>query len=146
MYKISYKQIKMDKISPIKERILQFIESQGITKTDFCKNTNISYSNLKGRSLFSEIGGEQIGHILNYYSEISPIWLLLGQGSMLKEEKATYYAQGNLVGGNLTQGSETTTVANSSLDKNNEQILEILQKELELKNKIIAKLMGLEEK
>jgi len=35
----------MDKISPIKERILQYIDSKGITKTDFCENTGISYQN-----------------------------------------------------------------------------------------------------
>ena len=73
-----------DKISPIKERILQFIENQGITKKDFCDKTKISYANMRGKSLFSEIGGEQISEILSQYGEISPEWLLLGKGEMLR--------------------------------------------------------------
>ena len=77
----------MDKISPIKEKILYFLEKQGITKVDFCEKTGIAYANLKGKGLFSEIGGTQIGKILSVYSEISPEWLLTGQGSMLRETK-----------------------------------------------------------
>lgn len=74
----------MDKISPIKERILQFIEYKDITKKDFCDVTGISYANLKGKSLFSEIGGNQIGEILSTYGEISSDWLLTGNGNMIK--------------------------------------------------------------
>ena len=74
----------MDKISPIKERILQFIEIKRITKEYFCKRTGISYANLRGKSLFSEIGGSQIAEILSNFGEISPEWLLTGKGDMLK--------------------------------------------------------------
>lgn len=74
----------MDKISPIKERILQFIETHNIAKTDFCEKTGISYANMKGKSLQSEIGGTQIGEILSTYSQISAEWLLTGKGQMLK--------------------------------------------------------------
>lgn len=48
---------------------------------DFCQNTGISYSNLKGQSLKSEIGGEAIGKILSVYPEINPQWLLTGIGN-----------------------------------------------------------------
>ncbi len=86
----------MDKISPIKQRILHFIENQGIRKVDFSEKTQISYSNLKGKSLYSEIGGEQITKILEEYSEISPEWLLLGKGDMLKNrELVTNNINGN---------------------------------------------------
>lgn len=78
----------MNKISPIKERILQFIEIQNITKLDFCNKTGISYSNLKGKSLFSEIGGDKIVEILTTYPEISPEWLLTGKGNMLKDDNS----------------------------------------------------------
>lgn len=72
-----------DKISPIKERILQYIEYKGIQKKDFCEKTGISYANMKGRSLFSEMGGAQIAEILYLYDEISAEWLLRGVGPML---------------------------------------------------------------
>jgi len=76
----------VDKISPIKERILQFIEYKGIAKTDFCKKTGISYANMKGKSLFSEIGGGQIGEIISTFPQISAEWLLTGKGEMLKSD------------------------------------------------------------
>lgn len=128
-----------------KERILQFIEIQGITKSIFFEKTGIKRGFLDADKLEGSVSDVFLAKIIATFPEINPEWLITGKGSMLKEEKATYYAQGNLVGGNLTQGNETTT-ANNGLDKTNEQVLEILQKELEVKNKIIAKLMGLEEK
>lgn len=74
----------MEKISPIKERILQFLEIRQISKVDFCKATGISYANLKGKGLASEIGGLQIAKILSIYKEMSSEWLIMGQGPMLK--------------------------------------------------------------
>jgi phage repressor protein C with HTH and peptisase S24 domain len=77
----------MDKISPIKERILQFIDSQNIKKIDFCELTGISYANLKGKSLYSEIGGDKIAEILSIYPYLNPEWLLTGKGEMLKKRE-----------------------------------------------------------
>lgn len=77
----------MDKISPIKERVLQFLDFQSIKKIDFCESTGISYANMKGKGLFSEIGGSQIGKILSFYPQINAEWLLTGKGSMLKSSE-----------------------------------------------------------
>ncbi|GHT61765.1 hypothetical protein FACS189451_04510 [Bacteroidia bacterium] len=88
-------QVKMEKISPIKERILYFIERHGVAKTHFCEKTDISYANLKGKGLCSEFGGGQIGKILSTYPEISAEWLLTGNGPMLKEEDVTADNQEN---------------------------------------------------
>ena len=82
--KISYKQQNMNKISPIKQRMLQYIEYSGITKQLFCEKTGISYANIKGKSLESEFGGAQIAEILSVFSEISSDWLLTGTGEMLR--------------------------------------------------------------
>lgn len=76
----------MEQISPIKKRILQFIEYKGIAKTEFCEKTSISYANMKGKSLISEIGGSQLGENLSIYPDLSADWLLTGEGEMLKEE------------------------------------------------------------
>lgn len=83
----------MDEISPIKKRIIEFIEIQGVTKLNFCKSVDISYSNLKGKSLLSEIGGEALVKISSFYSDINLEWLITGKGSMLKEEKQSTYSQ-----------------------------------------------------
>lgn len=80
----------MDKISPIKENILYFIDNQKIKKEDFYKKTDISASNFKGTGLKSEIGGDKIVKILSSYPIINPEWLLTGKGEMLKKKKAYY--------------------------------------------------------
>ena len=75
----------MEKIfSPIKARIYQFIDFKGITRTEFCQKTGLSYGNFKGNAMKSELGGNQIAKILEVFSEINPEWLLLGNGEMLR--------------------------------------------------------------
>ena len=72
------------KISEIKQRVLQFIDNQNLSKYEFCKKTGIGKSNLSGISLKSELGGTQISQILNHFPNISPDWLILGNGEMLR--------------------------------------------------------------
>lgn len=74
----------MDKISPIKKRILQYIDSVRISRIDFCEKVGISYANMKGKGLESEIGGTQIVKILSRSPDLSPEWLLTGNGAMLR--------------------------------------------------------------
>ena len=74
----------MDKIlSPIKGRVLQFIEIKKITKESFFNSTGIARSNFSGPNAKSELGGDKIAKILNNYPEINPAWLILGEGEML---------------------------------------------------------------
>ncbi len=126
--KISYNKIKMDKISPIKERILQFIENQKITKADFCAKTGISYANLKGRSLFSEIGGDKIAEILSIYPEISSDWLVLGRGKMLKTDTSPsepkQMTSDNTVVLNLVDRIEKLSAENAVLKREIEELKE----------------------
>lgn len=95
----------MDKISPIKERILLFIDNQEITKIDFCEKTSIAYANMKGKGLMSEIGGDKIAKILSIYPQLNAEWLLTGKGKMLR--------------GNST--SKSSTIVTTSLSGDNNQ-------------------------
>ena len=70
----------------IKERMLKYLEINKITKQKFCELTGISYGNITGKAVESEFGGEQITEILRIFSDISPDWLLLGKGEMLREK------------------------------------------------------------
>ena len=74
----------LEKNPQIKSRLLYFLDYKGIRKTDFSKQTGISYSNIKGDAQKSELGGEQISKILETYSELNPEWFLLGIGDMLR--------------------------------------------------------------
>lgn len=83
-------QEKKYKISHIKKNILQFVEYKGVTKVEFCEKTGISYENMTGNGLKSELGGDKIHKILHIFPEIDANWLLTGEGSMFKSgEKNT---------------------------------------------------------
>ncbi len=76
------------KFSPIKSRIIQFIDYKGIKKSDFFKLTGISASNFKAKGAKSELGGEKIVKILSVFPELNPEWLVTGKGPMLRDEPA----------------------------------------------------------
>lgn len=76
----------MENISTIKDRILTFLESEGIKKADFYSTTGISDSNFKGKNLSSQLGGDAIVKVLTSYPNLSADWLLTGAGSMLKDD------------------------------------------------------------
>lgn len=69
----------------IKDRILTFLKEQGVSREDFYRSTGLSASNFKGVALKSELGGDKIVKILTVYNILSPEWLLMGNGSMLKQ-------------------------------------------------------------
>ena len=71
-------------MAKIKDRIIEYLKINGITKQDFCEKTGISYANMVGKSLQSEFGGEQIYEILHKFPELNPDWLMLGKGEMLR--------------------------------------------------------------
>lgn len=84
----------MDKIlSPLKNRVLQYIDNQGLTKKSFFDKTGISASNFKGKGAKSELGGDKIVTILTVYKNINPYWLLLGEGSMLNDHSDNFQTE-----------------------------------------------------
>lgn len=76
----------MENISTIKDRILTFLEFEGIKKADFYSTTGISDSNFKGKNLSSQLGGDAIVKVLTSYPNLSADWLLVGSGDMLKPD------------------------------------------------------------
>lgn len=68
----------------IKERILSFLESQGIKKVDFFEATGIQSSNFKGKNMASQPGGDMLVKVLTIYPNLSAEWLLRGEGRMLR--------------------------------------------------------------
>ena len=73
-------------LTMILDRIKQFIDSKGIAVSAFEKSIGMSNASF-GKSLKSggAIGTDKLENILSVYPELSPIWLVTGEGNMLRE-------------------------------------------------------------
>lgn len=74
----------MQNISPIKQRILQYIDILSISKRDFYAKTGISRGTLESPTGITE---ETVAKFIVFYPEINPSWLLTGNGGMLNNKK-----------------------------------------------------------
>lgn len=69
------------------ERIKQLIDYYGISIRSFEQKIMVSESLIyRGLKRNSDFGASVISNILNYCSDISPDWLLLGKGEMFRKE------------------------------------------------------------
>lgn len=76
----------MNKKSEIKERMLGYAHIQRIKKAVFFEKLQCSPSNFSVPAIFSDPSTGTIANFLNEYSEVSPDWLILGKGKMLRNE------------------------------------------------------------
>lgn len=73
-------------MSPVKERILEFIGSTGLSVKSFeerCKLSNGYISSMR-----KSLGDEKLNNVLKEFPELSREWLLYGEGEMLKTSTA----------------------------------------------------------
>lgn len=69
-----------------KDRLLKYIEHTGLATSRF--ENLCGLSNGYVRNLKSQIGEDKLSNILNVFPELSKIWLLTGEGSMLVNNSA----------------------------------------------------------
>ena len=69
----------MQENSPIKQRILQYLDNKGISRYKFYKETGITRGILDQNNGISE---ENIHKFLAYAQDISIVWLVKGEGGM----------------------------------------------------------------
>jgi len=77
------------KIATTKQRILQFIDYQGISKQYFFERTGLKRGLLDADKLDSSISDIYLTKILARYPELNPEWLLTGNGEMVLSEGVT---------------------------------------------------------
>lgn len=80
----------VNKITNIKERIVQFAEIQNISKEEFFSKIGTTSANFRGKAQKSPLNSTTIENIITIYPEINLRWLVTGEGEMMeaKEEKA----------------------------------------------------------
>lgn len=114
-------------MAEIKERLIKYLKISGISKKEFSENTGISLWNITGKSVKSELGGEQISLIIGKYPNISPDWLLLGKGEMLREKCENVEREGIGFVKIPTDVWETMQLQTASLKAKDEQISRLIE-------------------
>ncbi|MFR4039085.1 MAG: hypothetical protein ACLTZT_15970, partial [Butyricimonas faecalis] len=85
-------QSSMQNISPIKQRILQFVANLGISKREFYSLTGISRGTLESKTGITE---DTLTKLFTTYPNLSPIWIFTGKGEKFQsqqDEIPTYFA------------------------------------------------------
>lgn len=80
-------QEKIQQISPIKQRILQYAENLGISKREFYAKIGVSRGTLEAKTGITE---DVLAKFIAVYPEISLDWLIKGEGPMLKGPALPY--------------------------------------------------------
>lgn len=77
-------QPKIQNISPIKQRILQFIAESGMSKREFYSLTGISRGTLESKTGITE---DTLTKLFAAYPNLSPIWIFTGKGDKLQSRQ-----------------------------------------------------------
>lgn len=81
---ISIMQENKQEKSPIKQKILLYLDSIGVSQYDFYRKTGVTRGVLGQNNGISE---DNLSRFLAHYPEVNPIWLLTGCGEMLLKEQ-----------------------------------------------------------
>lgn len=73
-----------NKLTTIKERVLQIAEIKGISKKPFIESIGMTYGNFNGVNKSTPLNSNAICNILTKMPDISAEWLITGKGEMLK--------------------------------------------------------------
>ena len=68
----------------IKERVMYVLEIKGIAKENFFRQIGMQSSNFRGNAAKTPLNSKTLAEILRVLPDISPDWLLTGQGNMLR--------------------------------------------------------------
>lgn len=94
--------------SAVKERVISFIKSEGISTSAFEKSSGLSNGFVK--NIGKSIGMDKLEKILKSYPNLNGVWLMTGEGEMLKPSNNGSIAQ--ISGGKVAGDVQTTTTNN----------------------------------
>lgn len=117
----------------IRDRIIQIIEFKGISKNAFEKAIGVSKSYIANTK---SISADVAANACLVYSDISPVWLLTGEGSMIKTDSShTDHTKESVV---IDMAQDSSSIYERMIEKKDKRIEELslmvgnLQKEVEM--------------
>ncbi len=116
------------KIATLKQRLVQFLEYKGISKSNFYKKTGLKRGILDNDKLHTGLNDKSIAIIIANFPEINPIWLLTGEGEMLKKGPEMH-----------SENAQKMELAQKEIELLKKQI-EILQHETEIRKEEVQML------
>lgn len=78
-----------NKITNIKQRVLQIIDYYKISKEKFFSSIDMTSANFRGNAKNSPLNSNAIENIITIYPDINATWLLTGKGEMLNSQPVT---------------------------------------------------------
>ena len=93
----------------VKERIFLYIDSKGMSKSEFERKSGLSngyLNNFKGT-----LGQEKLNSILRAFPDLNKVWLLVGEGEMISNSVIQTNENGDNING------QSVTVNKSETDK-----------------------------
>ena len=118
---------KEQKISPIKQRILQFADSLNISKRDFYTKIGVSRGTLESKTGITE---DILAKFIATFPDVSIDWLMQGKGEMVKKNLLERNISGDVA-------VELVLSRDEKLIRENERLLirvEELEKKLGINN------------
>lgn len=118
----------------LKERLLLYINSLGITKSEFERKSGLSNGYLN--KLKGYVGQEKLNCILEAYPDLNRVWLLTGEGEMTKSAQSVGNISNSNVSGVNVNGQEIHINPNAydtllKIVENNQRTTEKFQEQID---------------
>ncbi|MFT4073492.1 MAG: hypothetical protein QM654_16400 [Dysgonamonadaceae bacterium] len=112
-------QEKEQKISPIKQRILYFVDTLNISKRDFYSIIGVSRGTLESKTGITE---DVVAKFIAVYKQVNIEWLITGKGKMLNEDSKSTNESSSLDSLNLIKRFEELIIENTLLKRELEDL------------------------
>lgn len=89
----------------VKEKILLFVQSIGLSKAEIARQLGISKSNFVGEAMTSDLNVSMVIKFCQLYPQVSAEWLLRGTGDMLNKQADTIIIHNDASGDSVRTGN-----------------------------------------